>query len=309
MSKYIDLHTHTWFSDGGLSPTQLVEEAKEVGLSAIAITDHDTVGGVPEAMEAGKGLGIEVIPREEMSTDFQDHDLHIVGYFENIGDQRLNKVLYSEGLQREEKAKSMILGFQKLGYHLDYEEIKSKTAGTIGRPHLAVALVNNPDNAAKLLEDFGEEVTSTQKIFDKYLGGDCEFYQKYAHVESSLTTEEAIEIIHQAKGLSFLAHPHWDFTSITKGKANFVGDEKIRLLQGFGLYGIEAINFRENLDVSKQMVRHYTLLAEELGMLISGGSDYHGFGNAGKSLGLKEEHMLIDYEILTRIKARLNIVS
>lgn len=306
--KYIDLHTHTYYSDGGLSPTELVKAAKKAGLSAIAITDHDTLKGLPEARRAGEKYGLEVVPGVEFSTNYKDKDLHLLGYYINPGNPDLKEQVNLLAKEREEQAKRVIENFQKIGYSLDFDQIREKTIGSIGRPHIGVAIVENPENKNRLQEDFGEVLSSVGPIFEKYLGNGKPLYET-SKTGFRFETKKAIDLIHESGGISVLAHPAWDLTEISHDSLEFSKDWMIREFREFGLDGVEAITFRETKDITKKCLDHYAQLARELDLLITGGSDFHGFGDAGRNLGLREENILIEYDLLTYMKARLKVVK
>lgn len=306
--KSIDLHTHTHYSDGGLSPTELVKAAKETGLSAIAITDHDTLKGIPEAIQAGKKYNLEVVPGIEFSTDYKDNDLHLLGYYTDLDYPKLKEQVGLLRGDREEQAKRMVENFQKIGYKLDFDQIREETIGSIGRPHIALAIIENPQNKKRMREDFGEVLKSVEEIFEKYLKGGQPLYEN-SKTGFRFEVKEAIELIHAAGGLSVLAHPAWDLTVVENGAPFFNKDFLIRRFREFGLDGVEAITFRESREFTKKCIDHFTYLSRDLDLLITGGSDFHGFGSAGRNLGLKEENILMEYDLLTYMKAKLKVAK
>lgn len=306
--KTIDLHTHTHFSDGGLSPTELIKSASFGELAAIAITDHDTIEGLKEAKEAADEFAIELVEGVEFSSDFsEDFSPHILGYFLDTKNKKLIDYLSGKKTERDEIVKRICEKFEGIGYKVNFSEIRSKYVGNLGRPHVAVEIINNKENAPKLREDFGTQIDTVGPIFDRYLGSDCEFY-KSLQVGEKVAAKFVIDLIHECGGLSVLAHPIWDLVFLRGSNISFWGDENVRMLREWGLDGIEAISFRENDQITRKSIDYYTQFAARLGMFITGGSDFHGFGNAGKSLGLKEENILIDYQILASMKSKLGVV-
>ena len=193
--RYIDLQCPTTASDGKLPPSELVNLAVEKGLSAVAITDHDTIGGISEALSAAKGKSIEIIPGVEISCDDDGFvDTHILGLFIDYKNKNLNGLLEKAKMYREEQKISIIKKFKKLGFKVSYEEVRGIAKGEIGRPHIAqVILKNNSDR-----------VSSIDEVFDSYLA-----VGKLAYVERNhkITVREAVDAIHSADGFAFAAHP------------------------------------------------------------------------------------------------------
>jgi len=276
----IDLHNHSYYSDGSLSPRQLVELAKKRRLKAIALTDHDTVAGVEEALVAGKELGVEVVPGVEMSAQYPPGTMHILGYYLHASHSELLGALKKLQQARAARNPKIIRRLQDLGLEITTTEVVDLSRGQVGRPHIAKALVNKG------------YVSSINEAFSRYLKkGAVAYVEKFR-----FPPEEAIAIIRRAGGIAVLAHP---FT---------LGMEKpdelsqlVRELAAMGLEGIEVFY----LDHTEEMEVIYEDVARRLGLVCTGGSDFHGnfrdysdFGNTilGKDL---------DYELLRCLKERL----
>jgi len=250
--RRIDLHTHTTFSDGLLTPEALVARAIERQLAAIAITDHDSVDGFARA-RACCGPTLEVIPGIEVSTAMSGMDLHILGFFVDTEDATLRERLKGFRAERFERAMQIVERLRQLGAPLEREAVLALAGpGVVGRPHVAEALVR-----AGHVEDF-------DTAFRRYLG-----LQGQAFVpRPAFRPEEAIALIHGAGGLSVLAHP-----------GASMPDSVIHHLASEGLRGIEVWHPQHGAST----VRRYRALAAKLGLLESGGSDFHG---PGRSLDL-----------------------
>ena len=250
--RRIDLHAHTIYSDGLLAPAALVAHARERRLAAIAITDHDSVEGLPEA-RAAAGPTLEVVPGIEISTAMNGMDLHVLGYFVDAEDEELLARLARFRKERVDRALAIVERLHALGARVDAEQIlTSAGVGVVGRPHIAEALVR------------AGHVESLDAAFRRYLGPRGEAFV----ARPAFLPEDAITLIHRAGGVSVLAHP---------GPALAVS--VIEHLASEGLRGIEVWHPQHGATT----VRHYRALANKLGLLETGGSDFHG---PGRSLDL-----------------------
>ncbi|MCM3746160.1 PHP domain-containing protein [Paenibacillus pasadenensis] len=247
-----DLHLHTTASDGVDSPSEVVRLAAAKGLSVIAITDHDTMDGVAEAVLEGKKLSLLVIPGIELSTASGGKDIHVLGYGMDAADNRWQERLRLQGSVRERRNAAMLERLASLGIPLQLEEVEAAalaaggSPSSLGRPHVAAALVAR--GAAASIRD----------AFDRYLGEGAPAYVS----QPRITPEEGIEWIIEAGGVPVLAHPGlygWD-------------ELAERLAAGGRLQGIEA----RHSDHTVEQERGYAELAERYGLLVTGGSDYHG---------------------------------
>ena len=300
--RLIDLHTHTIYSDGGLTPNALVCKAKDLKLAAIAITDHDNIASIEVAKIKGAELGVEVIPAIEITAYINDDlDLHILGYFIDTRNKVLRERLEFFQKEREDKSKKVIANLNELGYKIDFQEVKKIARGTIAQPHLAYVVVNKKENSDKLIAEFGE-IPETGPFIREYLAAGAKAYEP----RKTATPEEAIELIHQAGGVAVLAHPCWNLAKKVGAKLVF-DDAWIEKLAKQGLDGIEVYAHRATEDDTQKGVEHYEKLADKLKLIKTGGSDFHGFGSAGKNLGFADFCLKIPYSVLETIKEKAKV--
>jgi predicted metal-dependent phosphoesterase TrpH len=248
--KY-DLHLHTRASDGRLTPAALVGLARARGLEVIAITDHDSVGGVSEALEAaGREPRITVIPGVEINTDLASGELHILGYFIDYRDANLGSALHKIRESRVGRAQKMVERLRELGAPIEWSRVQDMAHGeSICRPHIAQALLE---------KGF---VGSEREAFDKYIGRDAPAYIEREKIQPA----DAVRIVKSANGIPVLAHPA-DIKDL---------NNLIIKLKDAGLMGLEAYYGQYDANTVRRMVR----LADEHGLLTTGGSDYHHFGD------------------------------
>lgn len=273
--KRIDLHVHTTASDSTASPAEAVRLAKEAGLSAIAITDHDTVSGYAEAAGAGKALGVEVIPGIEISTKY-GRAVHILGYYIDPDSDKLAPVLEWVVRDRDERNRKMAELMAADGLPVSYEEMHRRFGAVIGRPHFAEVLVEL--GLAKDIRD----------AFDRYV----EKGQKYYLPRNFLSIERSIEIIREAGGVPVLAHPF-------QYKLDDAGlRELIEHCMESGLQGMECRYSGYSVEQSKYLGR----LAEEYGLIKTGGSDFHGDNKRHISIGTGTGHLEVPYKYLEKLR-------
>ena len=273
---YIDLHTHSHFSDGSMSPTELVELASKCGLKAIALTDHDTFDGVAEAVEAGKKYGVEVIAGIEFSA-VSTGETHILGYNIDICEKNITEAVDKAKKLRLQNNQRTAEALQKLGFDVKVEDARAiSPVGNIGRAHFA-----------KVMELKGY-VSSVKEAFDLYLQKGRPAFNSLRLLEP----EEAIKLIHGAGGKAFLAHLH-----LTKMKGKELEDYVVRL-KNAGLDGIEGYY----TEYEGSMESDYRSLAEKYGLLISGGTDFHGSNKPHIKLGTGYGQLKIPYELLEKMK-------
>ena len=245
ISKLADLHIHTSASDGWFTPDMAVEQAKDAGLAAISIADHDSVSGIEAAIWAGKKHGVEVIPGVELSSEFEGRDLHFLGYFVDWHDKRFNKKLLTMQEARVDRAKKILDRLRGVNINISYNVVIVIAGGTVGRPHIAKALLDRG------------YVRTMQEAFEKYLiPGKPAYVEKY-----QMLPAEAIRMIRRVGGIPVLAHPYF---------AN--ADEMLPELVEQGLRGLEVYHSKHDAMVA----RRYEQLAKKYDLLVTGGSDAHG---------------------------------
>jgi predicted metal-dependent phosphoesterase TrpH len=274
----IDLHTHTTASDGSFTPSQLVHHAKEKGLRALAVTDHDTIDGNEEALNAGMREGLEVVPGIEISVDYSPGSMHMLGYFIDTESQRLQEKLALLQDSRSDRNPKIIEKLNALGLDITYDEVvEASGGGQVGRPHIAQVLLQKG------------YTTTIQEAFDKYLGkGAPAYFDKFR-----LNAVDAIAMITDAGGVPVLAHP---FTLQCKNQEELEG--LIKHLTGQGLQGIEVYYTEHN----EKQISRYRLLAERNNLLLTGGSDFHGANMAGVELGTGRGTLQIPYSLFENLK-------
>jgi len=252
----IDLHIHSTVSDGRLSPAEVVHKSVELGLTIIAITDHDSVDGIVPALAAAKAFPqLKVIPNVEISTDVPQGEVHVLGYFIDYTDYELKATLERMRDSRKRRAQGMIAKLGNLGLYIDWQRVQEIAgSGSIGRPHIAQAMLEKG------------YIASIKEAFTKYISRDGPAYVE----REKMTPAEAVELILQAKGLPVLAHP---FT---------INDPEtlVAELKAAGLIGIEAYYNSYTSDEINRLVA----LAEKHNLIATGGSDYHGLDTATETM-------------------------
>ncbi len=255
----IDLHIHSNHSDGTFSPQEIVSLAVQKGLTAISITDHDTVTGVEEAVASGMELGVEVVPGIEMSVRYERGPLHILGYFIDYNDADFLKSIQILQEARTTRNKAIIRKLVQTGIDISYEEVlEFSREGQTGRPHIARVLVEKG------------VVASINEAFHKYLGGGKIAYEPRFLYDP----EQTIDLIKQSGGLSVMAHPALLSSDVNELEA------AIRELKSAGLDGIETYYPRHCKSFRKKLKK----IAEKYDLVITGGSDYHGHIRPGTDL-------------------------
>lgn len=279
--KIVDLHTHTTASDGSYTPTELVKYAKQKGLSAIAITDHDTVAGVEEASMEGEELGIRVIPGAELSTRVDDCDVHMTSLFINCKNKRLIKRLDDMAASRQERNYKMVDKLHEAGFQIDRRDLDALGEGKIlARGHIAQILIARG------------YATELKEALRKYLSkGTPGYVQKEV-----LSPEECIQLVHDAGGLIFVAHLH----QIDPQNPEHCKDVARRLIR-MGADGLET-QYCEFDDEWRQATEQ---IAQECGCLRSGGSDFHGAMKKGLDLACGYGDLQVPYTFLEAMDAEL----
>lgn len=273
---YCDLHTHSHFSDGSHSPAWLISRAKELNL-AIALTDHNTVSGLPEFLREAQKQGVRAIPGIEFSTVCQGTELHLVGLFIEEEHHAYLESVAADFLRRKAEAnREMVQRLNAAGYEIDYEELlaKSKT-GNINRAHMANALVEKG------------YMSTPQEAFEKLLGDDLPFYVSCQRLE----TAEAVRILRNIKAVPVLAHPLQELTEEGLRKI-------LPMLKEAGLIGLET----HHSSYGNATIETATAIAREFGLLPSGGSDFHGAAKPDIRLGAGKGNLRIPLSFLDALE-------
>ena len=262
-----------------MEPAELVNYAKKSGLIAIALTDHDTIDGIDEAVEEGKNINIEVLPGIEISVDFE-REMHILGYFKVENYVNIIHRLHFLRENREERNEKTVKRLNELGFHITMDEVKKRAEGNIiGRPHIARTMVEKG------------YIDSINDAFRTYLS-----YGKPAYFKKEkLTPSEGIERIIEAGGVPVLAHPVLLQFSMKEL------DNLLVQLASYGLKGIEAYYVENTNTFTSKIIE----LAEKHNLLITGGSDFHGTYKPDIKIGTGYGNLKIPYEILIRLKKLL----
>ncbi len=269
--KIADLHLHTNFSDGTFTPEELVLHAQQTGLSCIALTDHDSVEGCARAASAAAAVNMEFIPATELTAEHDDTELHVLGYFLDTHNEKLLTEIARFQLGRQDRIHQMVARINELGIPLQAESVFAlANCKSPGRPHVARAMIK-----AGLIRNLDE-------AFDRFLRkGRPAWVPK-----SKISALDAIELIHQAGGLAVMAHPGLNRT-----------DEIIPALVEIGLDGIECFHTKH----STAMAERYLEIADKHHLLITGGSDCHGFSKNKPLIGTVK----LPYSHVEKMKEKL----
>ncbi len=279
-NEFVDLHSHSTASDGTLTPTELVRLAAKNRLRALALTDHDGVDGLDEAIAEGERLGVEVIPGVELSAEHPNGTMHVLGFFLDRKKTLLQEKLQKLQQGRAERNPLIVKKLQDMGIDITFEEVKAASGGgLIGRPHFAKVLV-----AKKV-------VSTMQEAFEKYLKKGAPAYAE----KFRFSPEDTIRLIHEGGGVAVLAHPFTVYKKPSNGL-----DEEIRRLAAAGLDGIEVYYS----TYSPEQSRMYRNLAEKNSLLPSGGSDFHGAHKPGIDLGRGHGKLRVPYDVVEALRER-----
>ncbi len=256
MTAGIDLHIHTTASDGKFSPAEIVRKSANLGLGVIAICDHDTANGLEPALkETASFPHLRVIPGIEVSTHAPGNEVHILGYFIDHTDARLQDILASLRNSRRERAQAMTNKLRGLGVNIDWQRVKQIAGGgSIGRPHIAQAMLEKG------------HIGSIKEAFTRYIGQDGPAYAE----RHKISPVEAVTLIKKVGGLPVLAHP----TTINEPEA------MVSRLKPAGLVGLEVYYDDYSEDERRRLAR----LADKHGLIATGGSDYHGLDDTAETL-------------------------
>jgi predicted metal-dependent phosphoesterase TrpH len=286
MTIHFDLHVHTSSSDGEYTPTEIVHLAAGAGIKTIGITDHDNIDGIEEGLKAGKELGVRVIPGVELSTQFQNSDgVHILGYFIDHTDETLKNALDEFKAVRLKRGEMIVEAInrdlaEKNLPPLSIERLKNIAGGSIGRPHIS-----------RLLIEMGY-AKDISEAFEKFL-------VPFNIPKKKLHPRQAVELINNAGGIAVLAHPH--ILSESREKTSRKDLEKgIRTLTDCGLAGLEAFYS----GYTPENANFFRSLAEQLGLEVTAGTDYHSPSHPGTPLGYFDSGPDIPPDLVERLLRR-----
>lgn len=285
--KYIDLHVHSTVSDGTFTPSQLADEAVRCGLSAFALTDHDTTDGISEALAAAQkarkaGMPIEVVTGTEISVAYKNRDIHMLGLFIDFKNPALQNALLKAKESRENRNQQMAENLANGGFDINIESLRNsfEKDTILTRAHFARYLFKT------------QQVSSVQDAFQNILHTDSPYYVPRKYMEP----ENAIHLIKQAGGIPILAHPL--IYHLPEGEL----DSLIASLKEMGLEGIEVF-YSSNTGFDEGILRRY---ANRYDLAMSGGSDFHGTNKPLISLGTgRNGNLHIPYSVLENLKERL----
>jgi predicted metal-dependent phosphoesterase TrpH len=279
----IDLHAHTTASDGSLSPTELVDKAADLGLTALAVTDHDTIGGLSEAADAAARRGVDFVPGVELSVEDEGGRFHLLGYLFHPEDAALGEHLKRLRESRARRNAQMAEKMAALGVPVTMDDVCAEAgedAEVIARPHFAQALIKKG------------VVSSVKEAFDRYLSTGKPLYLP----KEVLTPAEAIGLLHAAGGIAVMAHP-----GLVPLNAEALSRRVESLAKEAGLDGIEAYYSQH----SPAQTARFLELADRLGLVVTGGSDFHGTPKPHVPLGIVFEDEPAPAGLLDGMRARV----
>lgn len=276
-TRMVDMHVHSSASDGTFSPSALLAEAKKAGLCAMALTDHDTMDGIAEAVAASKELGIELVPGVEFSTEYKDCEIHVLGYYLSEEYPRLRAKLEEFRDFRSTRNERMVERLREEGFSITMEDLKKRAPDSVlTRAHIA-----------RFLCETGQ-VPDIKTVFSEYIGEHCRCYIE----RPKISPVEAVILIREAGGLAVLAHPVLYDLSEADLK------QMIQEMKDAGMCGIEAV-YSEN---SKEDESYFRQMADSYGLLVTGGSDFHGTNKPDIKLGIGKGDLTITYDMLQAVK-------
>ncbi|MBR6127608.1 PHP domain-containing protein [bacterium] len=246
-----DFHIHTYYSDGVFSPEKIVDLAIDAGLQVISLTDHDNVlsyGVATEYLKTKEGVDFKIIPGIEVNTLYKDYEVHILGYFPDVTKPDFKALLKSQQQARIKQTKEILrLLAKKEGIKIAFEDVKEMVAegGSIGRPHIAKAITN------------AGGTSNVMEAYSKYIHKDSPVYIE----RKTVSPFDAVEVIYDSGGIPVIAHPY-DID---------IAEDLIKKLMSCGLRGIEAYHRKH----SPAIVEYFSSMAENLGLIVTGGSDFH----------------------------------
>jgi len=277
----IDLHAHTTASDGSFSPTELIDEAAAIGLAAIAVTDHDTIGGLAEAKIAATAAGVELVPGVELSVEDDGGRFHLLGYLFDPDNDKFASTLTSIRASRAKRNEQMAVKMAELGLPVTMDDVRAQAGDkgeVIARPHFAKALLK------------AGVVNSVQDAFDRFLATGKPLYLP----KEVLTPTDAVALIHDAGGVAVMAHPGL----VPLSDSAFV-DRLAWLVDNTGMDGIEAYYSQHTPAQTERFLE----LAGRHNLVVTGGSDFHGTAKPHVPLGIVYQKRSANRQLLHSLKA------
>lgn len=273
---FCDLHTHSTASDGTVSPQELVEKAQQIGLGAVALTDHNTLTGLPEFVQAARGTTVRAVPGIEISTEYEGHEVHIVGLFLTPqAGLELEEHLKIFEQEKEENNRELVDALNRAGYRISWERLRQRVMGRMNRAHIAAALTEAGYSQ------------SPEEAFRTILRPDGDFYHP-PHCPQSL---QVLEMLRDLKICPVLAHPFLSLHS--QQLTEFLPKAKTRGLMGMEVF--YSTYDRRTTEAAQAMAEHY-------GLLPSGGSDFHGAIKPDIQLGVGRGNLQIPMQWLERLE-------
>ncbi len=279
MNNTFDLQIQSTASDGKHAPTEIVAMARDLGLSVIALTDHDTVAGVDEAIAAGSERGVRVIPGIEISVE--EYGAHILGYGIDQRESRLLGSLEKSKQGRIEGAKKMVENLRAAGFAIEWNDVTAQATGdVVARPHVARAVLGRAENRERL-----DDIATSHGFIEKYLTDESPYYVRRSHIGA----QDAIALIHGAGGVAVWSHPALHFRDDPEGLEKFLQE-----LIAWKIEGVEVFNPSQTEDDAEFLQG----LAAKYKLLRTAGSDFHEAGDhaADPASGLHSARTLGDYE-------------
>ena len=275
----IDLHCHSTYSDGSLTPEQLIAEAAKIGLVALALTDHDTTAGVPRFLAAAAATAVRAVPGVELSVDCSSGVMHMLGYWMDLANPELVRQMEWIRDGRAMRNRAMLEKLNALGFAMTWADVQAFAGeDVVGRPHFAQVMLQKGYAKDK------------NEAFDKWLG---DGKPGYAY-RPRLTAEVAVALIRQAGGVAVLAHPFTLRVSKDAMASLFIE------LAAAGLAGVECYYSEHSADLTKE----YLAMAKQANLVPTGGSDFHGEVSPGIHLGVGFGGLHVPDEVLARLEAR-----
>ena len=275
----IDLHCHSTFSDGSLTPEQLIAEAAKIGLAALALTDHDTTAGLPRFLAAAADTAVRAVPGVELSVDCSSGVMHMLGYWMDLANPELVRQMEWIRDGRAMRNRAMLEKLNALGFAMTWAEVQAFAGeDVVGRPHFAQVMLQKGYAKDK------------NEAFDKWLGDGKPGYAD----RPRLTAEVAVALIRQAGGVAVLAHPY----SLHVGKDAMAS--LLIELAAAGLAGVECYYSEHSADLTKE----YLVMARQANLVPTGGSDFHGEVSPGIHLGVGFGGLCVPDEVLGQLEAR-----